>query len=82
MQDRFAVTTMDHAEQIVRPHRRPPRPAVAQGNERELPHLLRYRSDLSIGHIPHHHSVGAVTEFTVTHDHTQPADHTAMMQLG
>src|SRR3989344_3354067 len=61
----LAGLAVDHAIEIVAPRGQAPRAAVAERDEIEAGEAASERRRMVVGHVPHHHSVGAVTNLVV-----------------
>ncbi len=65
---------MDHGEEVEGPDREAARPAVAEGDIRQLPDAPTQGIDLRVGQVPHHHGIGSITQFLMTDHHPQALD--------
>jgi hypothetical protein len=69
-----AVLSVHHAKEVVGPVRQTARALVAQRHAVDVSKLPADAVHPRVGHIPHHHRVGAVAQFVMADHHAQALD--------
>jgi len=72
---------MHHAEEIVRPIRQLPLPAIAQCDARIAEEARGDSIDDRFGYVPNHHRIGGEAERSMAHDAAETGDDTDRRKL-
>src|SRR5574341_1716907 len=66
------VAPVDHAVEVIAPRGKAALAPVAQAHFRPACDARAHRTRLRVGHVPHHHRVGAESQGPVADDHPEP----------